>query len=329
MITATPAACPASPLRGSAPSILKTLAPAWRDDFVVRFPDTPVELLTPFGPPQGALDPGLEAFLEGRADFAFLTREIAEADLATFRKSHRGVSPSVVPVATGAWDRFGYVDAVAIVVNSANPIRRLSYRQLDAIFSSSRLRGGSVPTDWAALGVAGWRGRPIHILGGGGWAGEESARALTIRRRILSIGGRRGRWKPAPDSGSEADVVDRVAADPLAIGFTGMGHLKVNVRPVAIALGDRSPAYLPTAGTIAADRYPLARTVDLLLAPATACGARLRTFARYLLSDAGQAQIGASGVFQPLSKATLRRSLQSVDRQGVRGNTMVRRRPRG
>ena len=314
VVTAMPGACPMTTLRGSAPTILTALAPAWRADFGARYPDVKLDLITPFGPPQGALDPGFEAFLEGRADFAFLTRDIAEADLATFRRSHHGAAPLVVPVAAGAWDRYGYVDAVAIVVNKANPLQRLSFRQLDAIFSTTRLRGGHAPTDWAALGIAGWRGRPIHVVGGGGWAGDESARALTIRRRVLSVGARRGAWRAVPDSGSEAAVVDRVAADPLAIGFTGMGHLTSGVRPVAIAVGDRDPAYLPTMNTIAADRYPLARTVDLLFAPAAGCGDRLRAFARYLLSDAGQRQVRASGVFLPLGAPTRWRSLRMVGR---------------
>ena len=308
----TPAGCPATPLRGSAPSILKTLAPAWRDGFAAMSPGLPLDLITPFGPPQGALDPGLEAFLEGRADFAFLTRDIAEADLATFRRAHRGVAPLAVPVAAGAWDRFGFVDAVAIIVNDANPVRRLSFRQLDAVFSSTRWRGAHAPADWAALGVVGWRGRAIHIVGGGAWAGEESARALTIRRRVLSVGKRRGTWRPAPASGLEADVVDRVAADPLAIGFTGMGHLTPGVRAVAVAIGDGGPAYLPTAATIARDRYPLARTVDLLLARAVPCAPRLRVFARYLLSDDGQRLVAASGVFLPLGAAMRQRSLRMI-----------------
>ncbi|MEO5494977.1 MAG: substrate-binding domain-containing protein [Sphingomonas sp.] len=302
--------CPASArsqLTGSAPMILRDLASAWRRDFARNDPALSLTLVEPFGPPQGSLNPSLERFLEGRADFSFLTREISEADLATFRRSY-GADPVVVPVARGAWDKFGYVDAVAIIVNDANPVRRLTLRQIDTAFSSSRLRGGS-GDDWGALGVSQWRGRPVHIAGGGAWSGEESARALTIRRHVLSAGGRRGIWRPAPRSGNEADVVARVAADPLAVGYTGVGHIGPGVHAVAVALTDGSAAYLPTAITIASGRYPLARTVDLFLPPKAVCRPRGSVdFARYVLSPAGQNVVRTLGPFLPLTTRQLRRS---------------------
>jgi phosphate transport system substrate-binding protein len=303
--------CPASArsgLTGSAPMILRGLTSAWRRDFAGIYPAPSLTLVEPFGPPQGSLNSSLERFLEGRADFAFLTREISEADLATFRRSY-GADPVVVPVAGGAWDKLGYVDAVAIIVNDANPVRRLTLRQIDAALSTTRWRGG-VGDDWGALGVPQWRGRPVHIAGGGAWSGEESARALTIRRHVLSVSGRRGIWRRAPGTGNEADAVARVAADPLAIGFTGVGHIGPGVHAVALALSERAAAYLPTASTIATGRYPLARTVDLLLPPATACRSPDGIdFARYLLGPAGQNVVRTLGPFLPLTSRQQRRSV--------------------
>ena len=133
-------------LRGSAPSILRDLAPAWVARFERINPPCRIILTRPFGPPQGSLDPALEAFLDGQADFAFLTRELAERDLATFRRGHDGADPVIVPVAGGAWNHFGFVDAVVIIVHRANPIRRLSFKQLAAIYSRSR--GGEGAPDW-------------------------------------------------------------------------------------------------------------------------------------------------------------------------------------
>ena len=98
---------------GSAPLVLAGLATEWSAAFARR--GGRVRLTRPFGPPQGALDPNLGAFLDGRLDFAFLTREIVEADLARFRSRHRGEDPVIVPVAGGSWRRFGYVDAVVVI----------------------------------------------------------------------------------------------------------------------------------------------------------------------------------------------------------------------
>lgn len=303
------AALVASPLlHGSAPSILRDLAPAWVTGFERINPPGQIVLARPFGPPQGSLDPALEAFLDGKADFAFLTRELAERDLATFRRGHDGADPVIVPVAGGAWNHFGFVDAVVIIVNRANPIRRLSFKQLAAIYS--RNRGEEGAPDWGDLGNR-WHGRPVHLVGGGAWTGEESARALTIRRRIFGSGSKPDEWRAAPDSGGEADVVARVGADPLAIGFTGFGHVDGNVRVVAIAETDRGPAYRPTRGTALSGRYPLLRSVDLLMAqnPEKSFDPLLVGFMQYLIGTDGQDVVRRNGQFIPLTPKERDRAL--------------------
>ncbi|MBS0478014.1 MAG: substrate-binding domain-containing protein [Proteobacteria bacterium] len=294
-----PGPCTTERLRGAATTISDALATSWVGAFARLNPGSRISLIRPSGPPIGASNAGLAAFLGGRADFAFVTRDISEPDLATFRAAHDGDDPIVIPVASGAWDRFGYLDAVVIVVNANNPVRRLSYRQLDGIFSASRLRGSRPLRRWSDLGVVMWRDRPVHVVGGEAWSGEESARALTVRRCVLSVGARRGVWLPVPGSGSEAEVVDRVAADPLGIGFTGMGHVKTGVRVVPIAREDRETAYRPTPFSIAKDRYPLARTVDLLIAPKSACASELRSFAQFVVGATGQ-NLVVSSEFLPL-----------------------------
>lgn len=310
-VCAIPAAardCPApeSNAIGSAPAILAKLAPQW-----LAAARLPVRIDPPHGPPQGRLDPALDAFLHGKRDFALLTREIAEADLATFRAAHDGRSPLVLPVAAGNWNRFGYVDAVGVIVHRSNPIRSLSLRQLDAIFSTTRRRGGAEVRTWGDLGLRGnWAARPVKLAGGGGWAAEESARALTIRRIVFGTG---GRWKPAPGSGDDSDVVERVGRDPAAIGFTGMGHLSADVRAIPLTIAGKPVA--PSETSARAGTYPLLRTVDLLIDPPTASAATL-AFARFLLSDASQAITARQGDVMPLPRGVLAQSRHTAARLG-------------
>jgi phosphate transport system substrate-binding protein len=298
------ALAPGESRTGSAPKILDALVPAWLAGYARTAPATTIAVPAPYGPPQGRLDPGLQAFLDGRRDFAFLTRDIAEADLAVFRRAHHG-EPVVMPVAGGAWHRFGYVDPVVVIVNAANPLRALSFRQLDALLSETRWRRGVAPADWSDLGVPGWRGKPIHVVGGDGWSGEESARALTVRRRVLSIGEQVGRWQMVPGTGGEDEVVARVAADTQAIGFTGLGHLSAGVRTVAI--GDGGKPVAPTRAAIASGAYPLARTVDLVMArDAHGClDPAVARFAAWLVGPAGQAVLREQAVFLPLNTRQL------------------------
>lgn len=299
------ATAPGGSRSGSAPKILDALVPAWLAGFARAEPAMRIAVPAPYGPPQGKLDPALQAFLDGRQDFAFLTRDMAEADLATFRRAHHG-EPVVLPVAGGAWHRFGYVDPVVVVVNTANPLRALSFRQLDALLSETRWRGGAAPADWRDLGVPAWRDKAIHVVGGDGWSGEESARALTVRRRVLSTGGRVGRWRIVPGSGGENEVVARVAADPQAIGFTGFGHLSAGVRTVAIGADGGRPV-APTRAAIVSGTYPLARSVDLVMArDARGClDPVVERFAGWLVGRAGQALIRRQGVFLPLNARQL------------------------
>ena len=291
-------ACPV--LHGSAPSMLRDLAPAWVAGFERINPPCRIILTLPFGPPQGSLAPALEAFLDGQADFAFLTRDLAERDLAAFRRGHDGADAVIVPVAGGAWNHFGFVDAVVIIVHRSNPIRRLSFKQLAAVYSRSQGEGAP---DWGVLGNRGWHGHPVHLAGGDAWAGEESARALTIRRRIFASGSKSDEWRAAPSSGGKADVVARVGADPLAIGFTGFGHVDGNVRVVAIAATDRGPAYRPTRRTALSGRYPLLRSVDLLMAQRSdkSFDPLLVGFMRYLVGTDGQDVVRRNGQFIPLT----------------------------
>jgi phosphate transport system substrate-binding protein len=228
---------------------------------------------------------------------------MSDSDVVTFLQAHH-YSPLVIPVAGGSWRSFGLVDPVAVVVNSRNPIRGLSFAQLDAIFSKSRSQGHAIVRTWGQLGVNSLANQTIHLAGGGSWSGEDSARAGVFRERVL-LG---GSWRDDPEataSGTEQEVPARVAADPLAIGFTGLGHLVPGTRAVPLSSGRSSYYIKPTFEAVASGRYPLARTIDLVLArqPGTCLTPELRSFVRYLLSPRGQKIVRMEGHFLPLTDA--------------------------
>lgn len=304
------AAAPPQVRCGSVPVVLGPLAGAWRDGYAAEQAEARVAFPQPYGPPQGRLDPQLARFLEGRLDFAFLTRDLAEADLATFRRHHGGGEPLRLPVAGGSWNRLGHVDPVAVIVHAANPLQSLDLAQLEAIFMPGPTTAAAI-VHWDQLGVEAWRGRPLRLAGGGAWQAEESARALFLRQQVFARPASARGWRPAPDSGDESDNVARVAADPLAIGFTGLGHLLPGTRALAIAPRAGMDAVAPDLEAVASGRYPLARTVDLLL-PRDAQGRldpAVVRFAAFLLGDRGQAIIAAQGTFLPLDGCRRRQSL--------------------
>jgi len=295
-------------LSGSAPPIMPDLVHSWITEFTKWQPNVSFQLGTGFWPPQGRLNPYLQEFLTGQRDFAFLSRELATADLETFIQ-HHGYPPLAIPVAMGSWRHFGFVDTVAIIVNQHNPLHSLSLAQVDAIFSASRLRGHPPVRHWGELGVTQWDGIAINIVGTGAWNNGESARSLSVRQTVFEPDGQRGQWRMDLDAGkyTEADIPQQVAADRYAIGFTGLGHLVPGVRALALSI---TPDTTPVAAdhtSVASGDYPLSRRLYLLvnIAPGQKLDPVLADFARYLTSREGQQAVLAQGFFLPLREQQL------------------------
>ncbi len=296
-------------MEGSAPAILSDLSQRWIKGFRALHPSAMISVPPPYGPPQGALSSKLAAFLQGQLDFAFLTRKLADSDVATFRRSH-GYDPLVIPVALGSWKSFGFVDPVVVIVNSRNLVHGLSFAELDAIFSKSRRQGHLPIRTWGDV-EEGLKNLPMHVVGGASWTKEDSARGSVFRERVL-LG---GEWRDDPNviaGGTEVDVPTRVASDPEAIGFTGLGHLVAGTRAVPIALNESRFYIAPTFAAVASARYPLVRTVDLVVArrPGACLSNEVLRLVRYLIGRKGQQAIRLEGHFLPLTRAQRRASWQ-------------------
>lgn len=284
---------------GSVTTILPDLFNRWQTGFAVRRPDLKISSAPPFGPPQGKLSVRLQEFLDGKSDFAFVARDLTTADRDRYRQAHGGTDPLVVPVAAGSWRHFGFVDTVVVIVNAANPVRQLSFAQLDALFAARPGDGRVTVREWGQLGADAWRGKPIHIVGSATWVGEDSARSWVVRHRALQDRA----WRAdLASTGDEASAPDAVARDPIAIAVTGLGHLPSGVRAVAIAAAPHGSAVSPTYAAVVKGRYPLSRTVDLLLHRRYdgSVDPMLAEFVRFILSREGQASVAQQGVLLPL-----------------------------
>lgn len=249
----------------------------------------------------------LTEFLEGKSDFALISRDLTEADRAAFVKAH-GQVPIVIPVASGSWRHFGFVDTVVVIVHEDNPITRISFAQIDAIFSSTRLRGLSEATDWGFMGNRAWAGRPIEPVGGAVWLKEDSARSAIIRRSVLNG----GEWRPdLAARGDEAAALELVASNPNAIAITGLGHVGPQVRALAVSATDGGRYVAPTFDNVRLNKYPLSRTVDLVLRPDANGKAEpaMAEFARFILSRDGQKIVAEQAVFLPLRAEQVASSL--------------------
>lgn len=131
---------------------------------------------------------GALELIKGNLDGVFVSRELKPSDISGFSAKF-GYPPTSIPISGGSYRQYGFLDAMAFIVNKENPVEYLTFDQLDSIFSITRAPGGPSITTWGQLGIGGELGRsPINIYGIEPWNGFEEF----IRQRVLSYNGNRG-----------------------------------------------------------------------------------------------------------------------------------------
>ena len=179
---------------------------ACAEDFMTRNPDADVIVKG------GGSGDGVAALLHGLVDIGMTSRELSQREREY--AGGRGFEVSVFPMA---------LDGVTIVVNRANPVTTLSIDQLREIFTG-KIR------NWREL--EGFDGdiTPFARAAGSGTASLFGERALGEEEYGPSV-------ERLPTN--EA-IVAEVAARPGAIGYAGLGALRVGgdrVRAVALTAG--------------------------------------------------------------------------------------------
>ncbi|HLF26159.1 MAG TPA: phosphate ABC transporter substrate-binding protein [Anaerolineae bacterium] len=169
-----------------------------------------------------------------------------------------------------AWRSPLAYDAVAVIVNPANPVTGLSLAQLRDVFQ------GRV-VDWSVLGGAGQNLIVVSREAGSGTRAAFEEAALDGRPVTLNA---------VVQSGSAA-LIEYVARTPGAIGYVSRGRVTAEVKPLPIEGVEPSPVNVVN-GT-----YPIGRIL-FVVARAEPVGAA-REFVRWLLDPEGQQAIGERG----------------------------------
>lgn len=245
---------------------------------------------------------GVTALLAGRVNCVTLARELFPAEAAAY-KAWFGRKPLVIPVALGSFATLHATHAIAVYVNAANPVRRLTLRQLANAFAAETVDGREPsPPTWAQLGLHGsWAGRPVHAYGMLRYRASGNPPGIVNFLRVRMLDGREFR----PDLRVQRDgngrsalqkIVDRVASDPDAIGFSGFGFARPGARTLAIARAVDGSATRGTPKTVANGRYPLTRRIYLLFSPNSAgrIPTPIRPFVHFILGAQGQAIVAKS-----------------------------------
>ncbi len=256
----------------------------------------------------------------GAADIGFIGREVRPMEVAGYNRvmKHR---PLGFRVMTGSYSNADKLIALGIFVHKDNPLAKLTYSQLDAIFGSENLRAGKRIRTWDQLGLGGhWVKRPIQVYTGVLDAAPGFFFSQEVMKGSLLWNGDLRYFDDLPVSGAKdiqsgQRVVDALANDKYGIALSGAGYRNPRVKLVAIGLQESGPFVEATPENVADRRYPFARSVWLYVnrAPGKALDPKVEEFLRFILSREGQAWVKREGDYFPLTPEVAREELAKLN----------------
>ena len=150
---------------------------------------------------------GIAAIIDGTADIGMASRRAKTAEVGAATSKGRTMKPVIVAY-----------DGIAVIVNSANPVKSLTKKQVEQIFT------GDV-TDWSAVGGSGGK---ISIYTRNTSSGTYSEfKELAMKKRDYAGGSQKM-------AGNE-QIAAEVGKNPNGIGYVGMAYTKASgVKVVSI-----------------------------------------------------------------------------------------------
>jgi phosphate transport system substrate-binding protein len=261
----------------------------WAAGFKVAYPDVQIEVE---GKGSGTAPPALIA---GTAQFGPMSREMKAKEVDEFEKAF-GYKPTGIATS---------IDMLAVYVHKDNPLAGLDFRQVDAIFSKARKGGAEKEiVRWGDLGLTGeWADKPVSLYGRNSASGTYGY----FKEHALFGGDFKDSVKE--QAGSSA-VVQAVASDRYAMGYSGIGYKTADVRAVPLAKKAGEPFVEAVPDNAYSGQYPLARFlfVYVNIKPGSALDPLRREFLRYVLSLPGQEDVVKAGYY-PLPAAIVKKQL--------------------
>lgn len=271
---------------------MNNLMALWGEKFIQMYPNVQVEIE---GKGSSTAPPALIA---GAANFGPMSRSMKSKEEDEFEKNF-GYKPAFARTA---------IDMLAVYVHKDNPISKtgLTLQQIDAIFSKTRK--GGYPEDittWGQLGLKGeWTNKPISIYGRNAASGTYGY----FKKHALFKGDYKDSVKEQPGS---ASVVQGVASDRFAIGYSGIGYKTADVAVVPLAPNPETKPVPADPATVA--DYPLARYLYVYInyKPGSELDPLRREFLKLIFSQEGQEVVIKDG-FLPVSYSSASEDLAKV-----------------
>jgi len=238
------------------------------------------------------------ALIEGTADLGPMVREMKTPEREDFLTKY-GFEPTQIRTALAG---------VAVYVQADNPIKKLSFYELDGIYSADLARGApQAITNWSKVGVAGaLADKPIMALG----LLETNYAHSFFRQQVLL----QGKLLPNVTSvSSTSSIFETIAANPNAIGVGDIVNYPSTIKALEVSRTQAGPGVAPSMSNIQSGKYPLSRylSVYVVKEPNEELNAALKDFLRFVLSKQGQQIVGDQG-YIPLPAAVAIEELKKL-----------------
>ena len=207
------------------------LSQAWAEEFMTENPKVSLAVTG------GGSGTGIAALINGTTDIANASRKIKKKELEDAQKA--GYYPEEFKVA---------VDALAVIVNPANPVKELTIDQLADIFT------GKI-TNWNEVGG---KDQKMLVLS----RDRNSGTHMYFLEQVLRKGNEKGPEQFAPSTlmlpSSEA-IISETSTSENAIGYDGLGYVSPKVKTLAVAKKNGDPFIQPSKETAKDRTYPIWR----------------------------------------------------------------------
>ncbi len=222
---------------------------------------------------------GIAALINGHVEIAATSRALRQHEVKQI-VNRSGQQPMLHLVG---------MDAMSIIVHPDNPLHGLSLQQLAEIY----VRDGEIER-WSDLGVqvAGCSEQLIMRIG----RKNNSGTYFEFREEVIGRG--RHFHHQLERAESSSAMVRRVAKDPCAIGYVGMGFVTSAVKTLCLSKG-KGPCVPPTPAYAMEKRYPLSR--NLYLVTLGEPSEPVKKYLNWILAANGQEMLQKAG-FIPVPK---------------------------
>jgi len=212
----------------------------------------------------GGSGTGISSLISGTCDIANASRTIKAKEIALAKE--KGINPYEIKVG---------LDGLAVVVNPANPVSKLTAQQLADIFT------GKV-SNWKEVGG---KDQKIVILS----REFNSGTHVYFKEHILRKGISDGKEEFAAGAlmlPSSQAIADEVAGNSAAVGYYGMGYISAKQKAIAVAKDEKSEYVEPKIENVISGKYPISR--PLLVYTNGEPKGLVKKFVDFMLSKEGQ-----------------------------------------